>query len=92
MMRTYIALKDNLERIFLSDKILIKKIVIQKRSEEILMEKYEGFYSIKIDNIIRLFYISKNSKIQPHNDFIDVTSNDFYKISKFTLLNYMVLI
>ena len=80
-MKTYIALKDNLERIFLSDKVLIRKWIIKKGSKEVFVEKYKGFYSIKIPDIIRLFFISQNSTIKPHNDFIDVTGNKLYKIS-----------
>lgn len=81
-MKMYIALKDNLNRIFLYDKILIKVIIIKKDDKKLYVEKYEGFYSIKIEEKdLRIFYIDENSKVKPYKDFIDVTSNNIYKIS-----------
>ena len=79
-MHKYIALKDNLERIFLSDKKLVRTRKFQREGKEILLEAYEGFYSIKIVGIVRLFYISKKSNVKKHNDFIDVTWNSLYKV------------
>ena len=79
-MHKYIILKDNLERIFFTGKKLLLSKKIYKEGRELFLEKYEGFYSIKIVGIIRLFYISENSNVKRYRDLIDVTKNKLYKI------------
>lgn len=79
-MKRYIALKDNLERIFLSDKKIINTKELYRCGKKIIIEKYDGFYSVIILGVIRLFFISDKSTIKKHPDFIDVTSNELYNI------------
>lgn len=94
-MYKYIILKDNLERIFFTGKKLLLSKKICKEGRELLLEKYEGFYSIKIVGIIRLFYISENSNVKRYRDLIDVTKNKLYKIEnilKGSLINTNIVI
>lgn len=84
--RAYLALKDNLLKIFLTDKKLLKSTEGDLRNEKgtlnFKITFYEGFYTIEFVNLATLIYLSTDSKIKPHPDFIDITDNE-----KFTLSN-----
>lgn len=75
-MKKYVALKDNLGRIFLSDKIKINSYKLNIGKNEILVENYKGFLTININKIITIFFFSDGER--PFDDFIDVTQNDLY--------------
>lgn len=79
-MKKYIALKDNLGRIFLSNKIKIDSYKVKIRENIILVEIYEGFATVKINQIITIFYFFDETKERPFNDFIDITQNDLYSL------------
>lgn len=77
-MRKYIALKDNLEQIFLSKKVRLKKRKLIKSGNTLVIEHYNGFITIHVENIITIFYFFNGTAEIPHNDFIDVTLNQKY--------------
>lgn len=79
-MKKFIALKDNLSRIFLSDKTRINTNSIHLQNQLILIDFYkEDFLTVTIMGIT-VFYFYNNSKVKPFNDFIDITSNEKYKL------------
>lgn len=59
-MNVYIILKDNLENIFLSDKVLKERKEIRINNREIIYEQFEGFFRIQIVGIVKLYYVPKN--------------------------------
>ena len=70
------ALKDNLGRIFLSDKIKIDSYKQRIGKNEILVENYKKFSTISINKTITIFFFSDEER--PFNDFINVTQNKLY--------------
>ena len=79
-MNLYLALKDNLEKIFLSDKKLQERRVLRKKNIEIIYEKYLGFFTLSIGSVVRLFYIPEKCRYMAHKDFINVTKNKRYRL------------
>lgn len=79
-MNVYIILKDNLENIFLSDKVLKERKEIRINNREIIYEQFEGFFRIQIVGIVKLYYVPKNTTIKKYIDFIDVTDNEKFKL------------
>lgn len=77
-MKKYVALKDNLGRIFLSDKIKIDSYKLKIGKNEILVENYNGFSTVTINGNITIFYFSDETEQRPFNDFINVTQNKLY--------------
>lgn len=77
-MKKYVALKDNLGRIFLSDKIKIDSYKQKIGKNEILVENYNGFSTVTINGNITIFYFSDETEQRPFNDFINVTQNKLY--------------
>ncbi len=77
-MKKYVALKDNLGRIYLSNKIKTDSYEVKIGKNEILVENYEGFSTVNVNKIITIFYFSDEAKERPFNDFIDITQNDLY--------------
>lgn len=75
-MKKYVALKDNLGRIFLSDKIKIDSYKQRIGKNEILVENYKKFSTISINKTITIFFFSDEER--PFNDFINVTQNKLY--------------
>ena len=78
-MKKFIALKDNLQRIFHNDKNVIKTVITKRDNVEAIINYYEGFFTITLKEIT-IFYFLDNSKVKPFNDFIEVTGNKKYKI------------
>lgn len=81
-MKKYIALKDNLERIFLSKKIKTNSYIVRKEKNSVLVEHYDGFITVNINQIISIFYFFNETAEKPFNDFIDVTINNMYSLKK----------
>ena len=79
-MKKYVALKDNLGRIFLSDKIKIDSYKLKIGKNEILVENYNGFSTVTINGNITIFYFSDETEQRPFNDFINVTQNKLYEL------------
>ena len=79
-MKKYVTLKDNLERIFLSKKKVIKSYFLTKEKHNLLIEYYTGFVTVRIEGIITIFYFFNETDEKPLNDFIDVTFNEKYKL------------
>ncbi len=79
-MKKYIVLKDNLERIFLSKNEKIKSNFITKENHNLLVEYYTSFITVHIEKIITIFYFFNKTEEKLTNDFIDVTSNEKYKL------------
>jgi len=79
-MKKYVALKDNLGRIFLSDKTKVDSYEVKIRENEILVENYNGFSTVNINKKITIFYFSNEAKQKPFDDFIDVTQNSLYEL------------
>lgn len=75
-MKKYVALKDNLGRIFLLDKIKIDSYKLKIGKNEILVENYKKFSTISINKTITIFFFSDEER--PFNDFINVTQNKLY--------------
>lgn len=78
-MRKYVALKDNLERIYLTQKIKIRSYTLKKG--RIRVTQYQGFVTVNVDKIITIFYFFDGTSEKPFDDFIEVTSNDKYLIT-----------
>lgn len=76
-MKKYVALKDNLERIFLLDKTNINSYTLKKGKYIIQIKEYNGFSTVNIDGIITIFYFFDETQ-KPFNDFIDITLNEKY--------------
>lgn len=81
-MKKYIALKDNLERIFLSKKTKTNSYTVKKEKNSILVEHYDGFITVNINKIISIFYFFNETAEKPFDDFIDVTVNNMYSLNK----------
>ena len=79
-MKKYVTLKDNLERIFLSKKKIIKSYFLTKENHNLLVEYYNGFIAVHIEGIVTIFYFFNETDEKPLNDFIDVTSNEKYQL------------
>lgn len=79
-MKKYVTLKDNLERIFLSKKRKIKSYSLTKENYNLLIEDYNGFFTVHIEGIITIFYFFNETDEKPLNDFIDVTLNEKYQL------------
>lgn len=77
-MKKYIALKDNLERIFLSKRAKIKSYFLTKEHHNLLIEYYNGFSTVHIEGIITIFYFFNGTEEKPFDDFIDITLNEKY--------------
>lgn len=88
-MKIYIALKDNLERIFLSDKKRLKSKLLIDNQTPIIVEEYIEFFTMKIGDSCTLICIPEKAKIVPHKDFIEVTDNRYYFIKN--LINHSVI-
>lgn len=80
-MKKYIALKDNLERIYLSDKVKINGYIVNKNGKQILVEHYKDFITININSDIKIFYFLNDSQCMIFSDFIEVTNNSKYLIN-----------
>lgn len=76
-MKKYIALKDNLERIFLLGKTKTNSYTLKKGKHSMLIEEYNGFSTVNIDEIITIFYFFDETE-KTFNDFIDITLNEKY--------------
>lgn len=79
-MRKYIALKDNLERIFLSKKTKINSYTLSKQNTSIIVTHYNGFITVNVNKIITIFYFLNHTEEKPFEDFIDITVNSKYQI------------
>ena len=77
-MKKYITVKNNLERIFLSQRVQNKTFQIIKEKQKLIVEYYDSFIAVNITGIITIFYFFNDTCEQPHNDFIDVTLNEKY--------------
>ena len=73
-MRKYIALKDNLARIFIQDKRQINQYTLKKESITWLIKHYQTFITVEISGIM-IFYFFNEIGEKPFEDFIEVTSN-----------------
>lgn len=80
-MKKYIALKDNLERIYLSNKIKTDSYTLKKYENTILLECYSGFSTITINEEFTIFYFFDKTTQKPFNDFIEITSNPLYSLN-----------
>lgn len=77
-MKKYIALKDNLERIFLSKKTKINSYNLIRANNVIIVEHYNDFITVNVNKIITIFYFFNYTQEKPFNDFIDITTSKKY--------------
>lgn len=77
----FLALKDNLLKIFLGDKILIGSEIMHYDNSKVIKNIYDGFCTIVVDKIITLICIPETRLNIMHSDFIEVTSNKIFDIS-----------
>lgn len=55
-MKKYITVKNNLERIFLSQRVQNKTFQIIKEKQKLIVEYYDSFIAVNITGIITIFY------------------------------------
>lgn len=77
-MKKYIALKNNLQRIYLSTRQLLKSHIIEKEQIKVKLDFYRGFITVDVEEIVTLFYFFNSSNEKPFVDFIEVTNNPKY--------------
>ncbi len=80
-MKTYIILKDGAESNFLLGKSILKKNTVFMSGKEVTLEKYDLFYSINVQGVIRLFYIPNDSSIENNKNLLEVTGNRKYNVN-----------
>ncbi len=76
----YLALKDNLLKIFISDKVKLGTEYVRCGKIDVIKTLFQDFYTLEFKNIVTLIYIQENKLEIKHADFIDVTENSKFYI------------